>query len=165
MNMKNGESVDILLVEDNPNDRDLMVRVFRRHNIPMPIHVAENGKEALDFIFGRGPYEERSGAMLPKVIFLDLNLPKMNGLEVLRSIKTDDRTRHIPVVIVTSSQEETDVRNAYALGANGYVVKPLDFDAFSASMGTMATYWIDVNHPPGNLNLNIHTQPMQGATA
>ena len=163
--MKNGEIVDILLVEDNPNERDLMVRIFRKYNIPMPMHVAENGKDALDFIFGRESYKKRDRAMLPKVIFLDLKLPKMDGLEVLKSIKTDDRTRHIPVVIVTSSQEETDVRNAYALGANSYVVKPLDFDAFSASMGTMATYWIDVNYPPGNLNPNIHTQPVQGATA
>ena len=162
--MKNGEIVDILLVEDNPNDRDLMIRAFQKSDMIRPMHVAENGKDALDFIFCRDAYDERDTAMLPKVIFLDLKLPKMDGLEVLQTIKTDDRTRVIPVVIVTSSQEETDVRNAYTLGANSYVVKPSNFDAFSASMGTMAAYWIDVNYPPGNLNLSIHTQPIQGAT-
>lgn len=140
--------VDILVVEDDPNDAEMMVRVFRKQNIANPISVAEDGAAALDFIFCRGAYAGRDIAQPPKVVLLDLKLPKVNGLEVLKAIKSDERTRSIPVVIVTSSREDPDVRIAYALGANSYVVKPVSSAEFIDAMSKLGLYWLLVNKSP-----------------
>jgi two-component system response regulator len=146
--MENSEIVDILLVEDNPHDAELTIRAIRKRNILNPFHVMEDGAEALDFLFCRGAYQERDCLKLPKVILLDLNLPKLNGLEVLKAVKSDERTRTIPVVVVTSSREDPDIKTAYALGANSYVVKPVDFGAFLEAMSSLGLYWLLVNQPP-----------------
>ncbi|GAB6272732.1 MAG TPA: two-component system response regulator [Syntrophaceae bacterium] len=146
--MENSEIVDILLVEDNPHDAELTIRAIRKRNILNPFHVMEDGAEALDFLFCRGAYQERDCLKLPKVILLDLKLPKLNGLEVLKAVKSDERTRTIPVVVVTSSREDPDIKTAYALGANSYVVKPVDFGAFLEAMSSLGLYWLLVNQPP-----------------
>jgi two-component system, response regulator len=146
--MGNSDIIDILLVEDNPRDVELTIRAFRKQNLANPIHVVEDGAEALDFVFCRGTYAHRNLSRHPKVILLDLKLPKINGLEVLKAIKNDERTRVIPVVIVSSSQEDPDIKTAYALGANSYVVKPVDFDAFLEAMRGLGLYWLLVNQPP-----------------
>jgi len=146
--MENSEIVDILLVEDNPHDAELTIRAIRKRNILNPFHVMEDGVEALDFLFCRGAYQERDCLKLPKVILLDLKLPKLNGLEVLKAVKSDERTRTIPVVVVTSSREDPDIKTAYALGANSYVVKPVDFGAFLEAMSSLGLYWLLVNQPP-----------------
>jgi two-component system response regulator len=140
--------VDILLVEDNPLDAELITRTLRKQNIGNPIFLLEDGAEALDFIFGRGAYADRDVAARPKLILLDLKLPKVSGLEVLKAIKTDDLARSIPVVVVTSSREDPDIKTAYALGANSYVVKPVSSDAFVEAMKNVGLYWLLVNQPP-----------------
>jgi len=140
--------VDILLVEDNPRDAELITRAIRKQNIVNPLFVVEDGAEALDFIFCRGAYTDRDISNQPKVVLLDLKLPKVNGLEILKAIKTDERTRTIPVVVVTSSQEDPDIKTAYALGANSYVVKPVSSDAFIDTMSKLGLYWLLVNKPP-----------------
>jgi two-component system response regulator len=137
--------VDILLVEDNPRDVELIVRALKKRNLANRLFAVEDGAEALDFIFCRGQYAWREVAHPPKVILLDLKLPKVNGLEVLRAIKADERTRTIPVVIVTSSGEDPDIQAAYALGANSYVVKPVEFDTFQEAMSHLGFYWLLVN--------------------
>ena len=146
--MNHSDVIDILLVEDNPYDAELTMRAIRKRNIANPFHVVEDGAEALDLIFCRGAYAGRDFSMPPKLILLDLKLPKVNGLEVLKAIKSDDRTRVIPVVVVTSSQEDPDIKTAYALGANSYVVKPVDSEAFVNAMSSLGLYWLLVNHPP-----------------
>ena len=140
--------VDILLVEDNPQDAELIIRAIKKQNIANPIYNVEDGAEALDFIFCRGQYAGRDISLQPRVILLDLKLPKVNGLEVLKEVKMDERTRTIPVVIVTSSQEDPDIKTAYALGANSYVVKPVSSDAFIDAMSKLGLYWLLVNNPP-----------------
>lgn len=140
--------VDILLIEDNPLDAELITRAIRKQNIGNPLFVLEDGAEALDFIFSRGAYAERKMTARPRVILLDLKLPKVDGLEVLREIKTNERTRTIPVVIVTSSREDPDIKAAYALGANSYVVKPVSSDAFIEAMKNLGLYWMLVNQTP-----------------
>jgi two-component system response regulator len=142
------EVVDILLVEDNPRDAELTIRAIKKRNLVNPLHVVEDGAEALDFVFCRGAYAGREMSTPPKVILLDLKLPKVNGLEVLKAIKADERTRLIPVVMVSSSAEDPDIKAAYALGANSYVVKPVDFDAFVEAMSSLGLYWLLVNKPP-----------------
>ena len=148
MNDADYQMVDILLVEDNPRDAELTIRALRKRNLGNPLHLVEDGVEALDFIFCRGAYEKRDPASAPKVIILDLKLPRMNGLEVLREIKAHEHTRSIPVVVLTSSREDPDIKAAYALGANSYVVKPVDFDAFLEAMSNLGLYWLLVNQPP-----------------
>lgn len=142
------DAVDILLVEDNPHDAELTIRALKKRNLANQLFVVEDGAEALDFIFGRGQYAQRDVTHPPKVILLDLKLPKVNGLEVLQAIKTDERTRSIPVVMVTSSREDPDIKTAYALGANSYVVKPVDFDNFLDAMSHLGFYWLLINQPP-----------------
>ncbi|MFA5182096.1 MAG: response regulator [Syntrophales bacterium] len=142
------EVVDILLVEDNRSDADLTIRALRKHNINNPLHVVEDGAEALDYIFCRGAYGERDFSRPPKMVLLDLKLPKMEGMEVLKAIKLDERTRAIPVVVVTSSREARDIQAAYALGVNSYVVKPAGFDAFQEAISSVGNYWLLVNQPP-----------------
>jgi two-component system response regulator len=143
MNQQN--VVDILLVEDNPQDAELTIRALKKHNITNQFIVLEDGAEALDFIFCRGKYAQREIVNHPKVVLLDLKLPKVNGLEVLRAIKVDERTRAIPVVMVTSSRQDPDIKTAYEYGANSYVVKPLDFNVFAEAMSQLGLYWLLVN--------------------
>lgn len=140
--------VDILLVEDDPRDAEMTVRAIRKQHIANPLFVVRDGVEALDFIFCRGAYEGRDVSSPPKVILLDLKMPKLNGLEVLKEIKTDERSRSIPVVVVTSSRENPDIQTAYTLGANSYVVKPVDSNAFIDAMSQLGLYWLLVNQSP-----------------
>jgi two-component system response regulator len=146
--MTNVSVVDILLVEDNPNDAELIMRSLRKQNLANSVHVVPDGAEALDFIFCRGSYLQRSVTHHPRVILLDLKLPKVSGLEVLKELKNDKRTKTIPVVVVTSSREDPDIKSAYELGANSYVVKPVDFEAFAEAMSRIGLYWLLINHPP-----------------
>jgi two-component system response regulator len=139
--------LEILLVEDNPNDAELTLRAFKKRNLANKVVVVEDGQEALDFLFARGAYAGRAGAGLPRVVLLDVRLPKVNGFEVLREIRADSRTRTIPVVIVTSSHQDPDIQTAYTLGANSYVVKPVNFDAFTEAMSSVGFYWLVVNCP------------------
>jgi two-component system response regulator len=146
--MNHLDAVDILLVEDNPHDAELTVRALKKRNLANHLFTVEDGAEALDFIFSQGQYAQRQAADHPKVVLLDLKLPKLNGLEVLRTLKADARTRPIPVVIVTSSHEDPDIQAAYNLGANSYVVKPVEFDAFTEAMSHIGFYWLLVNQVP-----------------
>jgi two-component system response regulator len=146
--MTDTDAVDILLVEDNPQDAELTTRALKKHNLANRLITVEDGAEALDFIFCRGKHATRGNGHSPKVILLDLKLPKVSGLEVLRALKQDEKTRAIPVVIVTSSREDPDIKTAYSLGANSYVVKPVDFDAFAESVSSLGLYWLLVNQPP-----------------
>jgi two-component system response regulator len=148
MIMDHSAAVDILLVEDNAQDAELTIRALKKHNLANRLIAVEDGVEALDFLFGRGKYAARELSQPPKVVLLDLKLPKMSGLEVLRELKQDERTRAIPVVIVTSSREDPDIKTAYGLGANSYVVKPVDFDAFAEAVSSLGLYWLLVNQPP-----------------
>jgi two-component system response regulator len=145
--MNDHDIVEVLLVEDNPQDAELTIRALKRHNLANRLIHVEDGAEALDFLFGRGKYEGRRIDISPKVVLLDLKLPKVNGLEVLRSMKSDPRLQTIPVVMVTSSAEHPDVKAAYNLGANGYVIKPVQFDSFMEAMSKVGIYWLMVNHP------------------
>jgi two-component system, response regulator len=142
------DPVDILIVEDNPQDAELTMRALRKNNLASQIFVAEDGEEALEFIFTRGRYAGRLTVKPPKVVFLDLKLPKVSGLEVLKEIKSHPDTRKLPVVVVTSSREDPDVQSAYELGANGYVVKPVEFDDFFESVAQTGHYWLMVNEAP-----------------
>ena len=146
--MDYSEAVDILLVEDNPQDAELTIRALKKHNLANRLIVVEDGADALDFIFGRGKYAGRDTGHPPKVVLLDLKLPKVSGLDVLRALKQDEQTRPIPVVIVTSSREDPDIKTAYALGANSYVVKPVNFDGFAEAVSNLGLYWLLVNQPP-----------------
>ena len=145
--MNNLNAVDILLVEDNPRDAELTLRALKKHNLANNVFVAVDGAEALDFFFCKGRFTERSKTSPPKVVLLDLKLPKVSGLEVLRIIKKDPITSHIPIVVVSSSREEPDIVEAYALGANSYVVKPVDFEQFINAMSSLGLYWLLVNEP------------------
>jgi CheY-like chemotaxis protein len=139
--------IQILLVEDSLQDVELMMDVLKGENLANEIHVVRDGEEALDFLFHRGSYAELTYRP-PKLILLDLKLPKVDGLEVLRAIKSDLRTKAIPVVIMTSSKEEQDMVRSYHLGANSYIQKPLDFDQFRATIKHLGLYWLVVNEPP-----------------
>ncbi len=146
--MENFKAVEILIVEDNPQDAELTLRALRKNNLANSVFVAEDGEEALDFFFCRGKFISRSFENPPKIVLLDLKLPKVSGLEVLRTVKSDTRTRHIPIVIVTSSREEPDIKEAYDLGVNSYVIKPVDFDQFVNAMSSLGLYWLLINEPP-----------------
>lgn len=137
--------VEILLVEDNKDDLDLTLLALRKARLANRIQTLRDGAEALDFLFSRGPFAGRVIATMPKVILLDLKLPKVDGLEVLRAIKADARTRLIPVVMLTSSQEQRDVLESYKLGVNSYIVKPVDFAQFSAVVEQLGLYWMLLN--------------------
>jgi two-component system, response regulator len=140
-------AVEILIVEDNPQDAELALRALKKNNLTNNVYVAEDGEEALDFFFCRGKFNGRSFKNPPKVVLLDLKLPKVSGLEILRLVKKNKRTMHIPIVVVTSSREEPDMKEAYALGVNSYVVKPVDFDQFVNAMSSVGLYWLLVNEP------------------
>lgn len=140
--------IELLLVEDNPEDLELALRALRKAKVANRIHVARDGAEALDFIFGDGAHAGRDLADGPNVILLDLKLPKIDGLEVLRRVKGDPRTRMIPVVVLTSSKEQRDIVESYHLGVNSYIVKPVNFERFSAAVGELGLYWLLLNQPP-----------------
>lgn len=146
--MKNGE---ILLVEDNPDDELLTLRALEKNNILNPVAVAHDGAEALDMLFCTGNYTDRVEADLPILVLLDLKLPKVDGLEVLRRIRSDKRTRLLPIVVLTSSSEEQDIVQSYELGVNSYVRKPVDFEQFTKAVGLLGMYWLLVNESPGVL--------------
>ena len=133
--------VEILLVEDNPNDAELTMRALKQRNLANQLHVCRDGAEALAFFGG-------NSRPAPKVILLDLKLPKVDGLEVLRRLKAEEQTKNIPVVVLTSSREEPDIARAYDLGANSYIVKPVDFEAFARAVSEVGLYWLLLNHPP-----------------
>lgn len=143
-----GSGVDILLVEDNANDEELTLHAFRKYRLANSIHVVRDGQEALEWIFCTGRYAERKIEDRPHVILLDIKLPLVDGLEVLRQIKQDARTRTIPVVMLTSSREERDMIDSYRLGVNSYIVKPVDFDQFKESARSLGMYWLLLNKPP-----------------
>lgn len=138
----------ILLVEDNPDDVDLTLRAFEQQRITNEVVVARDGVEALDYLFGEGKFADRDASVLPAVILLDLKLPKVDGLEVLRRLRADGRTKLTPVVILTSSTEEADVVRGYELGANSYVRKPVDFVQFAEAVRELGLYWLLLNEPP-----------------
>jgi len=140
------DAVEILLVEDNLRDAELTIRALKSHNLANQLFHVEDGATALDFLFGRGKFEERRTDASPRVVLLDLKLPKVDGLEVLRIMKSDERTWTIPVVVVTSSAEDPDIKTAYDLGVNSYVIKPVQFDEFIEAMTKVGVYWLLVNH-------------------
>lgn len=140
--------IEILLVEDNPHDVEMTLRVLKKHNLANQIEVVRDGAEALNFLFCAGAWSHRSGSDGPKVVLLDLKLPLVSGLEVLKKAKGDPRTRKIPVVVLTTSREDRDIAECYELGVNSYIVKPVDFDQFSEAMRTLGLYWLLVNEPP-----------------
>jgi two-component system response regulator len=137
----------ILLVEDNPDDEALTLRAFSKNRIPNQVIVARDGVEALDFLFGSGTHAGRDLSVMPAVVLLDLKLPRIDGLEVLRRIRADERTRLLPVVILTTSKEQRDIYEAYSLGANSYIRKPVDFEKFIYAVGQMGLYWLQLNEP------------------
>lgn len=146
--MQDYQHVEILLVEDNPRDAELTLRALRKHNLANKIVHVKDGQEAIDWIFGKGAHMGRDINQRPKVVMLDLKLPKVDGLDVLRAVRADDRTRLIPVVVLTSSREERDVVESYRLGVNSFIVKPVDFDNFSVAVAEAGHYWLLVNHEP-----------------
>lgn len=140
--------VEILLVEDNMSDAELTIRALKKKKLANNLIHLKNGAEALDFVFGRGPYAGRDTNKVPKVILLDLKMPKVNGLEVLERLKGDERTRKIPVVVLTSSREDPDINTCYTLGVNSYIVKPVEFDKFFEAVSDLGFYWLLLNQPP-----------------
>jgi CheY-like chemotaxis protein len=146
--METPNAVDILLVEDNPNDAEMAMRALKKYYVANKIYHAKDGAEALDFIFGQGEHEGRDVNNKPRVILLDLKLPKVGGIEVLQKVKGDERTKRIPVVVLTSSREERDVVETYKLGVNSYIVKPVEFDKFVESVKELGFYWLLLNQPP-----------------
>jgi CheY-like chemotaxis protein len=142
------EPVEVLLVEDNPADEELTLHALKTQLLANSIKVVRDGAEALDYIFHTGAFADRTAGDRPKVILLDVKLPKVDGLEVLRRIKSDPRTRSIPVVVLTSSHEERDVVDSYSLGVNSYIVKPVDFSQFAEVVRQLGLYWLLLNQPP-----------------
>jgi two-component system response regulator len=147
------DQVEILLVEDDSDDLELTMRSLGDDPFSTRIHVARDGEEALDFLFCRGPHTSRDRECRPKLVLLDLKLPKVDGLEVLKQIKSDPRTKALPVVILTSSKQEQDLAQSYRSGANSYVQKPVDFEQFRATLRQIGHYWMMLNEPPPELAL------------
>jgi len=143
----NKYNIDILLVEDNPLDAELTIRTLKKHHIANNIFTVTDGAQALNYLFHRGSYSARENGD-PRVIFLDIKLPKINGLEILKQIKADNNLNHIPIVMLTSSAEDPDIKTAYNLGANSYVVKPVDINSFTETINNLGMYWLVINQPP-----------------
>lgn len=146
--MNPSQIIEILLVEDSPEDLELTCRALKNANLGNHLQVARDGAEALDFLFCEGEFSGRQVEDTPKLILLDLKLPKVDGLEVLQRIKSDPRTRHIPVVVLTSSKEQKDIVESYALGVNSYIVKPVNFEGFAQAVQKLGIYWLLLNQPP-----------------
>jgi len=145
----NYNAVDILLVEDNPNDAELSIREIKKNNLANNLYHVRDGAEAMDFIFAEGQYSEnRDIGSPPKLIIMDIKMPKVNGIEVLERLKSDDRTKSTPVIMLSSSRENPDIAKCYALGANSYIVKPLNFEGFSEAIRSLSFYWLMLNEPP-----------------
>lgn len=142
------DNVEILLVEDNPNDVELTLRALKKSNLANNVFVAIDGAQALDFIFHTGAFTGKGVYGHPKIILLDLKLPKVSGIEVIRKIKSDEKTKVIPIIVLTSSEEDNDVTESYGLGVNSYIVKPVDFNKFSKTVADIGLYWLLVNKPP-----------------
>ncbi len=142
------EKRTILLVEDNPDDVELTLRALTRNNIRNPIDVVHDGEEALNYFFATGAYSDRDTTTMPSLVILDLKLPKVDGLEVLQRMRADERTKLVPVVILTSSNEERDIVNSYKFGANSYIRKPVDFTQFIEAVRQLGLYWLVINEPP-----------------
>jgi two-component system, response regulator len=140
--------LEILLMEDNLSDAEMTIRALKKNNISNNIVHLKDGAEGLDFIFGTGQFEGRDISKQPKIILLDLKMPKVNGLEVLQTLKSDDRTKSIPVVMLTSSKEDPDIKRCYELGVNSYIVKPVGFENFSSAITNLGVYWVLLNQPP-----------------
>jgi|SRR3954468_8917170 len=141
------ETVEILLIDDNLNDAELVMRALKKINLANKVVHLKDGVEGIDFIFCKGKYKTRNFNNKPKVIFLDLKMPRMDGLEVLEKVKTNEQTKSIPIVILTSSKEDPDIRRAYELGVSSYIVKPVDFDNFSKAVADLGFYWLLLNEP------------------
>ncbi len=144
----NLDELEILLVEDNPTDAELTMRALKRKNLANRLVWVKDGAEALDFIFAQGQFQDRDPEDLPRLILLDLRMPKVDGMEVLKKIKANEQTRKIPVVVLTSSQQDQDVVESYKLGVNSYVSKPVEFDEFIDAVSTLGLYWMLINKPP-----------------
>jgi CheY-like chemotaxis protein len=151
--MNNTDAVEILLAEDNPEDAEITIRALKKVNLANHLVHVEDGQEALDFLFAEGQFSDRTNSGQPRLILLDIKMPKVDGIEVLKRIKADDATRFIPVVIMTSSSEERDMIESYDLGVNSYVVKPVEFNQFVKAVGELGLYWLLINRlPPVTLN-------------
>ncbi len=142
------EPIEILLVEDNPNDLELTLHALERHNLANKIHIVRDGEEAMDFLFCRGAFSARTFDAPPKVVLLDLKLPKVDGLEILRAVKADSRTKAVPVVVMTSSKQQRDLVESYQLGVNSYIQKPINFQEFQEVIRQLGYYWLAINQPP-----------------
>jgi CheY-like chemotaxis protein len=149
----NSDNTEILIVEDNPNDAQLTIRSLKKNNLANHIMHVSDGQAAVDYLFGEGEYQGRNVLDQPKVVLLDLKLPKLNGLQVLARIRGDARTKMLPVVILTSSQQESDLIESYKLGANSYIVKPVKFENFAKSVQEVGLYWLLLNKPPISKNM------------
>lgn len=143
--MNNLNAVEILIVEDNPNDAEMALRAFKKNNLTNSVLVVGDGEEALNFVFAKGKFSKREKSIRPKIILLDLKLPKIDGLEVLKAIKSDPETRVIPVIMLTSSKEESDIVKSYQLGVNSYIIKPVEFDKFVKAVRDLGLYWLLLN--------------------
>jgi CheY-like chemotaxis protein len=146
--MEINDPVEILLVEDNPTDAELAMIALRERNLANKLVWVKDGAEALDFLFASGTYAGRKLENGPKVVLLDLRMPKVDGLEVLRRVKADERTKHIPIVVLTSSKEDRDIAESYNLGVNSYIAKPVEFEEFAKVVSELGLYWLLINHPP-----------------
>jgi two-component system response regulator len=141
---------EIIIIEDNESDADLVIRALKKNNIANKVLVIKDGEEALDYFFYKGKWAERPPGHNPKMVLLDLKMPKVSGIEVLRKLKADERTKIIPIIMLTSSKEDPDVKECYSLGVNSYVVKPLKFDEFIKAVSHLGLYWLVINQPPVN---------------
>lgn len=154
------EEIEILLVEDSSADAELTLHALRKNARVNHIHLVRDGEEALNFLFCKKPYQERAGRPLPQLILLDLKLPKVDGLTVLRSLKEDPRTRWMPVIVLTSSKEDSDLTASYDMGVNSYIQKPVDFDQFRETVNTLALYWLLLNQAPPQQSMPCQTEKL-----
>lgn len=140
--------VELILIEDNPYEAELTIRSLKKHNLANKLVHLDDGEEALEFLFSKGKYADNIGMLNPKVILLDLKLPKVSGLEILKALKSDEHAKNIPVVVLTSSKEESDIFESYNLGVNSYIVKPVNFESFTKAVAEIGLYWMLMNEPP-----------------